>query len=407
MGNQILGTNDSMTPEPENEPESPEDLTPAESQANAEEEQPEPASDEKSQDAPDELPQEVSDALDEVEFYVSTGFIEDAIFALEDTMSRIDHPALHERLAQLRAMLEGGNAEEDVRSEQDVPNAKTSESEPQKAQISDASTSVNESEDTDEPEEIEILDDADFIEELDEEDDVTPLVTEDILDPLVEMTAQPEIEEDVTPLEDEIPTAVSAPLSDEPGVTTSEIEENADGDAEPAVEYDTGSDLLEDGGFNLYDDLEDDFLEEAFSSLEAPDTPDAAQHSQSSGSEQYDEHYDLGIAYKEMGLIDKALAEFELAMENPSMQVPAGLMIGSCYKDKGLFSKATVELKKLLHQEGLSQEQELEIFYALGDVYESMNDAEEALYYYERIHKKAPQYRDVSEKISKLKNVSS
>ena len=45
-------------------------------------------------------------------------------------------------------------------------------------------------------------------------------------------------------------------------------------------------------------------------------------------------HYDLGIAYKEMGLLDDAVHEFELAMANPRKECLAATMIGLCHVEK-------------------------------------------------------------------------
>src|SRR5207244_3460574 len=41
-------------------------------------------------------------------------------------------------------------------------------------------------------------------------------------------------------------------------------------------------------------------------------------------------HYDLGLAYKEMGLIDEAMKAFEKALRSPSREVGCRVMIGMC-----------------------------------------------------------------------------
>lgn len=46
-------------------------------------------------------------------------------------------------------------------------------------------------------------------------------------------------------------------------------------------------------------------------------------------------HYHLGIGYKEMGLIDYAIPEFELASEDPSMKFDCYVMLGECFKERG------------------------------------------------------------------------
>jgi superkiller protein 3 len=46
-------------------------------------------------------------------------------------------------------------------------------------------------------------------------------------------------------------------------------------------------------------------------------------------------HYHLGIGYKEMELFDYAVAEFEVASEDPSMKFDCFILLGECFKEKG------------------------------------------------------------------------
>ena len=46
-------------------------------------------------------------------------------------------------------------------------------------------------------------------------------------------------------------------------------------------------------------------------------------------------HYHLGVGYKEMGLFDYAITEFELACEDPSMKFECYIMLGECFREKG------------------------------------------------------------------------
>jgi tetratricopeptide (TPR) repeat protein len=46
-------------------------------------------------------------------------------------------------------------------------------------------------------------------------------------------------------------------------------------------------------------------------------------------------HYHLGIGYKEMGLLDYAITEFELASKDPSMRFDCFVMLGECFKERG------------------------------------------------------------------------
>jgi tetratricopeptide (TPR) repeat protein len=52
--------------------------------------------------------------------------------------------------------------------------------------------------------------------------------------------------------------------------------------------------------------------------------------------EDYDTHFNLGIAYREMGLLDEAIGEFQLASKDIDHLVECCSMLGICFLDKGL-----------------------------------------------------------------------
>jgi tetratricopeptide (TPR) repeat protein len=46
-------------------------------------------------------------------------------------------------------------------------------------------------------------------------------------------------------------------------------------------------------------------------------------------------HYDLGVAYKGMGLLDDAIGEFRLAMQSPALMESAHALLGECIRSRG------------------------------------------------------------------------
>ncbi len=50
-------------------------------------------------------------------------------------------------------------------------------------------------------------------------------------------------------------------------------------------------------------------------------------------------HYHLGVGYKEMGLFEYAITEFELASEDPSIRVDCYHLLGKCLEEKGDFEQ--------------------------------------------------------------------
>ncbi len=113
-------------------------------------------------------------------------------------------------------------------------------------------------------------------------------------------------------------------------------------------------------------------------------------------------HFDLGIAYKEMGLLDDAMNEFRLCLANPSRICIAQTMIGLCQIEKGDLPEAIVHFKKGLYAETKTDREELGLYFELGNAYELLRDPKEALYYYQKVEKRDATFRDVLRRIQNL-----
>jgi pilus assembly protein FimV len=120
------------------------------------------------------------------------------------------------------------------------------------------------------------------------------------------------------------------------------------------------------------------------------------------GSEDTDTHFDLGIAYKEMGLIDDAIQEFVLCTGEPDRECMAHTMIGLCHVEKGTLAEAIEHFKKGLYADKKGEREELGLYFELGQAYELLNDANEAIYYYEKVKKRDPNFRGVDARIRAL-----
>jgi tetratricopeptide (TPR) repeat protein len=115
-------------------------------------------------------------------------------------------------------------------------------------------------------------------------------------------------------------------------------------------------------------------------------------------------HYDLGLAYKEMGLWDEAVKAFEKVMGNPAREVQCRLMIGLCRRDAGNLSEAVHSFKAALHARQCTDREKLSLTYEIGVTYEALGDAREALYYYEGVLKKDPTFLDVGDRVAALRS---
>jgi tetratricopeptide (TPR) repeat protein len=116
----------------------------------------------------------------------------------------------------------------------------------------------------------------------------------------------------------------------------------------------------------------------------------------------FDTHFNLGIAYREMGLLDEAIGEFQLASKSPHLLVPCCSMLGLCFLDKGLPELAIKWYRRGLEAPNLSEDDSLGLLYDMGNVYETLGDVEAAYKTFVEIYGINTNYRDVVARIEEL-----
>jgi len=118
--------------------------------------------------------------------------------------------------------------------------------------------------------------------------------------------------------------------------------------------------------------------------------------------EDYDTHFNLGIAYREMGLIDEAIGEFQIAAKDTTYLVDCCSLLGACFLDKGLPELAVRWYQKGLATADLSEEATLGLLYDLGNLYLSIGEQEKAHRTFVEIYGTNSNYRDVVAKLEEL-----
>lgn len=113
-------------------------------------------------------------------------------------------------------------------------------------------------------------------------------------------------------------------------------------------------------------------------------------------------HYNLGIAYREMGLFDDAISEFTKAQREPARFVDCQILKSLSYSDKGDMKNAELMLQRVLDTSDLDSSQRLNLGYELGLLYEKGQRNREALDRYREVFSQDKGYRDVAAKISAL-----
>lgn len=111
-------------------------------------------------------------------------------------------------------------------------------------------------------------------------------------------------------------------------------------------------------------------------------------------------HYDLGLAFREMGLFDEALNEFRQAAEDPGRRVECLIQQGACLRDKGDVVRAESALQSLLGAPGLSLEETSAIKYELALTCEASGRASDAARIYGEIEAANPAFRDVKTRLT-------
>ncbi|MBI5746846.1 MAG: tetratricopeptide repeat protein, partial [Nitrospirae bacterium] len=88
------------------------------------------------------------------------------------------------------------------------------------------------------------------------------------------------------------------------------------------------------------------------------------------GEEDFETHYNLGIAYKEMGLVNEAIGEFQLSIKGPDYFFDSASMLAICFQEKGMYKSAIAQLEKAISDPRCDDKRSLAIKYDLGMLYE-------------------------------------
>ncbi len=167
--------------------------------------------------------------------------------------------------------------------------------------------------------------------------------------------------------------------------------------------------------FNLAEELEKELSDEA-----APPAAPALGETQDEASlqdifrefrkgveqqlsaEDYETHYNLGIAYKEMGLLDEAIGEFQLASKAPALAVECCSLLGLCFLEKGMPQLAIKWYGKGLANPGIRESDSAGLLYDLGRVYQDTGDVNLAYQTFLEVYGINSNYRDVVERVRHL-----
>ncbi|HEX5873706.1 MAG TPA: tetratricopeptide repeat protein [Pyrinomonadaceae bacterium] len=125
--------------------------------------------------------------------------------------------------------------------------------------------------------------------------------------------------------------------------------------------------------------------------------------------EDYETHYNMGTAYKEMDLMDEAIQEFQTSAslvkpgDGTSRFLQCCNMLGHCFNQKGMPEAAVLWFKKGLSAPGHSEDEYQALRYELASAYEQLGDLKQAREFYTEVYGVDVSYREVAEKLSQLR----
>jgi tetratricopeptide (TPR) repeat protein len=126
----------------------------------------------------------------------------------------------------------------------------------------------------------------------------------------------------------------------------------------------------------------------------------------------FDTHYQMGLAYREMGLLDQAVEEFQTAagLAAPGDGTPRFLqccnMLGHCFMEKGMPRPAALWFKRGLEAPGHTEDEYQAMRYDLGTAYERMGDNGRAIEVLSEVYAIDVSYRGVAERLRELQKAS-
>ena len=129
-----------------------------------------------------------------------------------------------------------------------------------------------------------------------------------------------------------------------------------------------------------------------------------------SNDEDPETHYNLGIAFREMGLLDEAIGELQKACQafdhgKPFQQImQAYTWLAQCFLEKGVPEAAVSWYQKALGVPTIDGETRTALNYELAAAYETGGDKPSALKHFMVVYGSNIDYRDVAERIKALKS---
>ena len=123
-----------------------------------------------------------------------------------------------------------------------------------------------------------------------------------------------------------------------------------------------------------------------------------------------EDHYNLGVAFREMGLLDEAIGELQKVCQAIDRGQPFKYVmqtytwLAQCFLDKGVPEAAVRWYEKALKIQGIDEESKTALHYELAAAYEASQNKRAALAHYMEVYGANIDYRDVGSRIQALRS---
>jgi tetratricopeptide (TPR) repeat protein len=184
------------------------------------------------------------------------------------------------------------------------------------------------------------------------------------------------------------PPVINSPVITSPVIDSRVIDS-------PVIDRRSNGDMKDKESANVLSDILSELQEETAEAVEPEEDPET--------------HYNLGIAFKEMGLLDEAIGELQKVCHAVdrgapfSQPIQALTWLAQCLVDKGAPEAAVRWYQKALQLPGLDSGSRCSIYYDLGAAYQAAGDNKAALTNFMEVYGSNIDFRDVASRIKALK----
>ncbi|MEA3240609.1 MAG: tetratricopeptide repeat protein [Pseudomonadota bacterium] len=210
----------------------------------------------------------------------------------------------------------------------------------------------------------------------------------------------PEFQEAEKSIYSDIIVAEKAEKNDNLDVNAAEEESFFDLRAELSAELNTLNDNL-DHGISDIDNEEDIGVEQIFQTLKKTFAEEGDKTLEDDINQQKF-HYNMALAYSELGMTEQALEESNAALQFVSFRVPTLLLRGRIFRATGDLQESLSQFQQGIRERGLRRQDFLSFKYELGLTFKQMDDPLRALDSFREAYSIDPEFENLAEKISSL-----